>query len=251
MNCPDFQSALVDLLYGELAVEERGGALEHRKGCAKCDALARELEEARAAARELGTIPPPPELDRALALAARAEVEADVRRAPLRGGALHVAAAGLLALGLGALGYGLGTARPAPTPTPIATHETPDPGEVDTRTNGGAPSATPRPRGALLPPEKERQFQAERVEIGRQRLAAGDARFALTCFEQAWAIGPWSVLGFEARLGKGEALCALDRRKEAVEWLEDLCRDIDDDMFALPVDLKERAHAARDRARGR
>jgi hypothetical protein len=253
VECERFQGALVDLLYGDLDADERAFASEHRSQCPTCSGLARELEEARDAVRELGGLPPPPELDRAVSLAARAAVETDVRRAPLRGSGLHVAAAVILAVSLGALGFALGassTRRSSEPPPSLAIDPTPAP------TDSSVPVANaptpPRRHPRELPPSHVREWQRMNVETGRAKLAAGDVALALTCFEQAAARGWYTDLGFEARLGMAEAQAAAGKRDAALAALDELALDVKGDVLQMPLPgFAERLAEVERRIRGR
>src|SRR5690606_18666829 len=71
VDCETYQADLPDLLYGELDAEARASGEAHRRACAACDGLTRELQAVKGA---LPPLRPPPLLAARLKLAARDEL---------------------------------------------------------------------------------------------------------------------------------------------------------------------------------
>src|SRR5436309_837438 len=122
MDCEGYEALAVDLLYGDLTPERRADAESHATTCTECGKLSKELDEARKTAASLpARITPPSELDMRIMMAAR--VAADVRREPLRGGMLHVAAAAVVAALLTGVGSVVGMHVAKPTAMVPGPHE--------------------------------------------------------------------------------------------------------------------------------
>jgi hypothetical protein len=235
MECEGFESRVLDLLYGELPEGQRKEAEGHAASCGSCGKLARELGEARKLAASLPhRIEPPRELDERIAIAARAAAESrDVRRQPLRGGALHVAAAVILLGTLAATSFALGArfgTRPIkryypgdpgdelpeqPIRVYPAKHSPPPTGpEINQNPGGGEEPSGPRERDQF---DRQNKFNEELLKLANEELDERRPQRALTLFESlvANARSPRLLATLEARLGRARALHDLGRLTDA------------------------------------
>lgn len=232
MDCETYQADLPDLLYGELDDEARESVLAHRRSCAACDGLTRELEAVKGG---LPPLRPPPLLAARLKLAARDElldragvsVEAPAPREPAT---LRVVSVVVLAACVGVVGFALGAAwqgrrgdpadgtdRPV-LPVPRAPTEVPPTPEW---AEPQEPRVPPR-----APPRSPEAWQRVLFDTAAGVRAQGDLERAREFFARARAVAPEGTLAAAAMVGEAEALLRLGDRDKAAALLEEARRGI-------------------------
>ncbi|MCO5170517.1 MAG: tetratricopeptide repeat protein [Planctomycetes bacterium] len=227
MDCEAYQADLPDLLYGELEADARPVVEAHRRGCAACDALTRELEAVKGA---LPPLRPPPLLAARLKLAARDELldrgAPSFAPAAPEPATLRVVSAVVLAACVGLVGFALGTAwRPAATaPEPGVLRPPGAPAELPPAPDWAEPEPTrPPPRAAPRSPDAwQRVLFDSAANLRRQ----GETRQALEFFRRARAVAPEGPLAAAAMVGEAEALLRMGEAAEAARLLEEARRGI-------------------------
>ena len=217
MDCSAFQAELPDLIYGELDAEARPRVEEHLRGCSACAGLTDELRAVKGALPRLDL---PPLLGARIQLAARDALLEQRGPAGLRGGPLHLAAAGVLGLVLVAVGFGLGVAwkREAPGEAGLVLPVDPERLAREPPTTPGVPPERADP-GRPHAPRALEAWQRVLHDAGRTCLDRGDATQAREFFRRAEAVHPQGPLALPARLGAAEAALRLSRREDARELL--------------------------------
>lgn len=230
MDCEGYEALAVDLLYGELSPEKRADAQAHAAGCPECGKLSKELDEARHTASSLPSrIAPPPELDERIMLAAR--MAADVRKQPLRGSGLHVAAAAVLAALLTGVSFvvGMQVGRPKVHlggPDPEIAVKPKDDGRgsaLTTHGNAGPEKITPN-----TDREQWRKYLEDMLTLANEDLAKGDTPRALKVFGGVYSSGGKTPMALEARLGMARCYRTLGQLEDARSCAKDAFTKNDD-----------------------
>ncbi len=217
MDCENYEALAVDLLYGEISPEKRADASAHAAGCAECGKLSKELDEARQTAASLPSrINPPAELDERVMLAAR--MAADVRKQPLRGSGLHVAAAAVLAACLVGVSFvvGMNVGRP-PTrilgQDPIAINPKNGDGTLINDMHGGG--GPPRVRDRNTDAEQWKTYLDATLSRAAEDFAKGDHERAIQLFGAVYSSGGRTQMALEARIGMAKCYRALGKLEDA------------------------------------
>lgn len=218
MDCEAYEALAVDLLYGDITPERRADAHAHATSCGECGKLSSELDDARRTAASLPSrIGPPPELDHRILLAARAAV--DVRKQPIRGGGLHVAAAAVLAALLTGVSFVVGMNVGKPRIGVV--EDDPRLATTNPKKNGGESALTGHGGVDTTPPSRPndregwRAYQESLLKMANEDLARGDFKRALIPFGGVYSGGGRTQMALEARLGMAKCFQALGQLEEA------------------------------------
>ncbi len=230
MDCETYQADLPDLLYGELDADARASVEAHRRVCAACDGLTRELEAVKGG---LPPLRPPPLLAARLKLAARDElldrggVAVDAPP-PREAATLRIVSVVVLAACVGVVGFALGVTWQERRPTDRAVLPVPTaPTEVPTGPAWAEPQEPQEPRTPpRVPPRSPEAWQRVLFDTAAGVRAQGDLARAREFFQRARAVAPEGPLAAAAMVGEAEALLGAGDRAEAARLLEEARRGI-------------------------
>jgi hypothetical protein len=228
VNCETYQAELPALIYGELDAEARPAVEGHRRECASCDGLTRELEAVKGALPE---VRPPPLLAARLKLAARDEllarghgVQVEVPPPP-PDATLRLASAIVLASCIGIVGFALGVVwssaptkkAPEPPRLPLPRTDT----DLPTTPDWVLPETEPPRAPPRMPPRAPEAWQRVLFDTAASLKQQNDLRQACEFYERAQGVAPDGPLAAAAMVGRAEALLALGQRDAASALLEE------------------------------